>query len=535
MLAPKRYIYDNHDLALFQSSKLHEDLLLFISSLNSSVRGKSATPSMSPFLERVVKMLSTLEDWLLDYPPIQQPMRYGNIAFRDWYSKMLREAEHQCASLLPEDCRAHALEVATYLCESFGNATRIDFGTGHELAFIFFLCSLCKLKLIAPEDLLAVGLRVIPAYLRLCRSLQRRYGLEPAGSHGVWCLDDYHFIVFILGSSQLVGHPHIHPRDALKLDVMQEFGKEYMYLDALNFICSVKRGAPFGEHSPLLASLAELPSWGRVNEELAKMFRAEVLGKVPVAQHFLFGILLPASWSPSREPSLSECGASLTSIHSSSLAYSKALRAPQPSPPRVPTATCELMSLETAEGGGIPRCPTATELGQTASLNADHTKIPSRSPLSPSARVYRGLSDGSGSHIQGAFVLARIPTATTSEMVSLGGVSPSSSTSIMNPIAEGGGIPRCPTATELGQTASLSADHTKFPSHPPLSPSARVYRGSSDGFGSHIEGAPVQGAPVLARIPTATEALIVMDLSSGSLTRIPTAVEALTDFPTPPQ
>jgi serine/threonine-protein phosphatase 2A activator len=66
--------------------------------------------------------------------------------------------------------------VATYLCESFGNPTRIDYGTGHEAAFLFFLCAAGACGALAAGDLPCVGLRVFPAYVRLCRALQRAYG-----------------------------------------------------------------------------------------------------------------------------------------------------------------------------------------------------------------------------------------------------------------------------------------------------------------------------------------------------------------------
>ena len=43
-------------------------------------------------------------------------------------------------------------EIQVYLVDSFGNPTRIDYGTGHEMAFVMFLSSLFMIGALDREE-----------------------------------------------------------------------------------------------------------------------------------------------------------------------------------------------------------------------------------------------------------------------------------------------------------------------------------------------------------------------------------------------
>ena len=173
-----------------------------------------------------------------------------------------------------------AVELSAYLDESFGNVQRIDYGTGHELNFVLFLCCLNKAGLFAPSDHTALVVDVFARYLDLMEAIQLTYWLEPAGSKGSWGLDDYQFLCFLWGSSQLIGHDEYPPSIVGRPEAIAPLTSSFVYFQAVAFIARMKTG-PFHEHSALLHSIAQLPSWGKVNAGLIKMYEEEVSAHCP--------------------------------------------------------------------------------------------------------------------------------------------------------------------------------------------------------------------------------------------------------------
>ncbi|RLN71615.1 hypothetical protein BBJ28_00007489 [Nothophytophthora sp. Chile5] len=282
---PTRAIFVQRDLRHFLGSQAQQMVLVFVKHLNESVKGKriSSDYEVSPNVLKAVDLVNEINSWVDEIPPMQQPMRFGNKAFRTFYDRVVEVRVPFCTQ---QAVRGAVIELAAYLDDSFGNRVRIDYGTGHETSFI---------------DFPALVLRLFVTYLALMRRLQKLYMLEPAGSHGVWGLDDYHCLPFYFGSAQLIGQEEILPESVHDDAVLQAHHTEYLYLDAIKFIKEVKAGSPFAETSPMLNDISALPTWEKTNGGMLKLYEGEVLKKLPVIQHLRFGSLFPCTWTPSHD------------------------------------------------------------------------------------------------------------------------------------------------------------------------------------------------------------------------------------------
>nr|OQO28464.1 hypothetical protein B0A51_05543 [Rachicladosporium sp. CCFEE 5018] len=343
-ITPRKRIEDGNDLAFFHSSIAYRDIKIFLLQLNRAIfprLGEDGNTEVCDLQQRaelsstgtgVAAIIGALSDAVNAVPPETGPRRFGNVAFRTWYklaeSKLDDLFDEHLGSVLDliatnDDQRRTGVreELKVYLLGGFGSAQRMDYGTGHELSFLVFLGCLWKLSAFQAGEERAIVTGLVQPYLVLMRKLILTYTLEPAGTHGVWGLDDHSFLPYIFGSAQLgpaitssdaptpltsslAGAPK--PDSVASKGTVLQYKDSNMYFAAIQFIYDVKTG-PFWEHSPTLFNISGIKDgWAKINKGMIKMYDAEVLGKFPVVQHFPFGSLFPWEKDPHAQQNLQQ-------------------------------------------------------------------------------------------------------------------------------------------------------------------------------------------------------------------------------------
>ncbi|KAI5866272.1 Phosphotyrosyl phosphatase activator [Durotheca rogersii] len=408
-ITPVKRINDGPDVAKFLTSKAYRDIGRFVLQLNRAMcprksvggdgRDKIQTFQIGSEYEthpvgsvqKLQEMLARIDSYIDEVPPDQGPRRFGNISFRKWHQLLEQRVADLLTQFVPpsvldfssssEGDTAAADELVAYLLGGFGSAQRLDYGTGHELSFLAFVGCLWKLGAFKDggqggDIERSIVLGVFEPYLRVVRRLILTYTLEPAGSHGVWGLDDHSFQPYIYGSAQLCraitdsepmpveGSLPRAPKPAqiVKPDYVEQERKRNMYFSAVGFINDVKKG-PFWEHSPILFDISGIKDgWGKINKGMIKMFNAEVLSKFPVVQHFPFGSLF--SWD--QDPDAATPQQSVHMANQPSAATSMPPPPSRPSGPGTAAPWAQATSMAAPPGPGIPYSRTPRGPGQPA-------------------------------------------------------------------------------------------------------------------------------------------------------------------------
>ena len=61
----------------------------FVLAISEAVQGKkSSSVKPNDNIVKVVSLLDTLDKWVNEIPPTEQPQRFGNKSFRIWFEKL---------------------------------------------------------------------------------------------------------------------------------------------------------------------------------------------------------------------------------------------------------------------------------------------------------------------------------------------------------------------------------------------------------------------------------------------------------------
>jgi len=89
-ISPSKLIKEVPDLERFKAGKTYAEYMNFIVKLQASIESKaiSQTP-VDPKFKTFLDLLDRLILLVDEVPPIQQKMRFGNTAYKDWHIKAM--------------------------------------------------------------------------------------------------------------------------------------------------------------------------------------------------------------------------------------------------------------------------------------------------------------------------------------------------------------------------------------------------------------------------------------------------------------
>ena len=282
----------------FTKSPAYKNIVEFLYSIQEKIVGMKRSDIKQTSNECLIQfdnLYLKLEELYKKHPPKEGKARYEDQVFKRYYDDLEKDYDNIIMSTILKTEKTPKnliLEIKSYFMDSFGNPYRFDYGTGHELNYLCFLFILYKAGMYTSDDFPFLALNVFYKYIIFMRKLQINYILEPAGARGVWGLDEYQFIPFILGASQLIDNNEITPKGILDDNILKNYKNEYIYLDCVDYIKSVKSGACFAEYAPILESITNAKNWIKIANGLVKMYEDDVLKKYVIIQHFYFGSIL---------------------------------------------------------------------------------------------------------------------------------------------------------------------------------------------------------------------------------------------------
>lgn len=295
------------DIGHWRSSIAYHDLIDYINQTSIAIQGvRPGEYPVSPVMHRLCAIFDHLDQELLITPGRAKSidpnaaeqyrtnrMHSTNAVenYRTWCRNMLRSVFHLLEQALPRHQCIHTGELGQYLSSSFGSQSRMDYGNGNELSFLFFLCALFRAEVLLPPDRPAAALMLFARYLGCVRRLQYMFSLRPAGFHGPYSVDDYQFVAYLWGAAQLCYDAPFKPKEMLDASVLDRWRNVYLLMGSIAFVADTK-SEEFVTHSSHLWSIAALGTWTQIFNGLHNMYIKSILNEFHMLRNVFFGDLM---------------------------------------------------------------------------------------------------------------------------------------------------------------------------------------------------------------------------------------------------
>lgn len=175
---PVRQITDLATLERFEKSFVRRELLEFLQNVSDSLKTTQSSQGFSANVSKTLDFLERIECTVGEYGSpggFQVTKRYGDPAFRLWYVTLKSHVKVFLKQTLEEGLLSAEIELSAYILGSFGEPSRLDYGTGHELSFCAFLLCCLKLNVYTSRDMYHLGVSVFPKYNSVIRKVILTY------------------------------------------------------------------------------------------------------------------------------------------------------------------------------------------------------------------------------------------------------------------------------------------------------------------------------------------------------------------------
>lgn len=142
-IGPVCRVQSSSDIEAWLASRAYFTLITYLNDVSAEIQGIRNTDlfPISKNIKRLTTIFEQLDSMIVANSPaplvLGANMDSRTKSYRRWAHGMLRDIYKIVEKAVPSSKCRHVNELGVYLSGSFGSSAKIEYGTGHELSFLF--------------------------------------------------------------------------------------------------------------------------------------------------------------------------------------------------------------------------------------------------------------------------------------------------------------------------------------------------------------------------------------------------------------